>query len=203
MATRATRVVPVAPCQRSSPAGHLTAWPARIRTALPSRVPTRPPGRTSPASTSSTPPRAASTPTRDLAADMAVAVLRTEAGRDPYDRDLHDLCGELSTRGDEFRTRRGAHDVRHRGTGTERFHHRAVGDLTPAYEGLDMTAEPGLARTVCTAEPGSPSEEGLRLLASWAAGGKPPPRNRPRRAERAGRNPCVIRAGFGSGPGAP
>ncbi|MEU0603924.1 helix-turn-helix transcriptional regulator [Streptomyces sp. NPDC006393] len=104
-----------------------------------------------------------------LFADMAVAILRTEAGRNPYDKDLHDLVGELSTRSEEFRTRWGAHNVRHHGTGTKRFHHPVVGDLTLAFEGLDMAAEPGLTLTIYTAEPGSPSEESLRLLASWAA----------------------------------
>ncbi|GAA2568447.1 hypothetical protein GCM10010398_67780 [Streptomyces fimbriatus] len=79
------------------------------------------------------------------------------------------LVGELSTRSDEFRIRWGAHNVRHHGTGTKRFHHHAVGGLTLAYEGLEMAAEPGLTLTVYTAEPGSASEEGLRLLASWAA----------------------------------
>ncbi|WP_159765924.1 helix-turn-helix transcriptional regulator [Streptomyces sp. HM190] len=108
-------------------------------------------------------------PDWDQAADMAVAILRTEAGRNPHDKDLHDLVGELSTRSDDFRTRWGAHNVRHHGSGTKRFHHPAVGDLTLAYEGLEMTAEPGLSLTIYTAEPGSPSEEGLRLLASWAA----------------------------------
>lgn len=102
-------------------------------------------------------------------ADVAVAILRTEAGRNPHDKDLHDLVGELSTRSDEFRTRWGAHNVRHHGTGTKRFYHPAVGELTLAFEGLDMTAEPGLTLTIYTAEPGSPSEESLRLLASWAA----------------------------------
>ncbi|WBB61743.1 helix-turn-helix transcriptional regulator [Streptomyces sp. WMMC500] len=104
-----------------------------------------------------------------LFADMAVAILRTEAGRNPHDKDLHDLVGELSTRSEEFRTRWGAHNVRRHGTGTKRFHHHAVGDLTLAYEGLEMAAEPGLTLTVYTAEPGSPSEEALRLLASWSA----------------------------------
>ncbi|MFB4320719.1 transcriptional regulator [Actinomadura sp. 21ATH] len=108
-------------------------------------------------------------PDWEQAADIAVAILRTEAGRNPHDKDLHDLVGELSTRSDEFRTRWGAHNVRHHGTGTKRFHHQAVGDLTLAYEGLEMAAEPGLTLTIYTAEPGSPSEEGLRLLASWAA----------------------------------
>ncbi len=108
-------------------------------------------------------------PDWDRAADIAVAILRTEAGRNPHDKDLHDLVGELSTRSDEFRTRWGAHNVRHHGTGTKRFHHSAVGELTVAYEALEMAAEPGLTLTVYTAEPGSPSEEALRVLASWAA----------------------------------
>ncbi|WP_018655643.1 helix-turn-helix transcriptional regulator [Actinomadura flavalba] len=108
-------------------------------------------------------------PDWDRAADVAVAILRTEAGRNPYDKDLHDLVGELSTRSDAFRTRWGTHDVRHHGTGTKHFHHHAVGDLTLAYEGLEMAAEPGLTLTIYTAEPGSPSEEALRLLASLAA----------------------------------
>ncbi|MEU0054206.1 helix-turn-helix transcriptional regulator [Streptomyces sp. NPDC006309] len=108
-------------------------------------------------------------PDWDQAADVAVSILRTEAGRNPHDKGLHDLVGELSTRSDDFRTRWGAHNVRHHGTGTKRFHHQAVGELTLAYEGLEMAAEPGLTLTIYTAEPGSPSEEGLRLLASWAA----------------------------------
>jgi transcriptional regulator with XRE-family HTH domain len=106
-------------------------------------------------------------------ADVCVAILRTEAGRDPGDKDLHDLVGELSTRSTEFRTRWGAHDVRHHGTGVKSFHHHIVGDLTLAYEGLEMAAEPGLTLTIYVAEPGSPSEDALRLLASWAASQEP------------------------------
>ncbi len=108
-------------------------------------------------------------PDWDSAADVCVAILRTEAGRDPRDKDLQDLVGELSTRSEEFRVRWGAHDVRHHGTGAKRFHHHVVGDLTLAYEGLELAAEPGLTLTIYTAEPGSPSEDALRLLASWAA----------------------------------
>ena len=108
-------------------------------------------------------------PDWDSAADICVAILRTEAGRNPHDRQLHDLVGELSTRSDDFRTRWGSHNVRHHGTGTKRFHHPVVGELTLAYEGLEMAAEPGLTLTIYTAEPGSASEERLRLLGSWAA----------------------------------
>ncbi|MEV0622694.1 helix-turn-helix transcriptional regulator [Nonomuraea sp. NPDC050404] len=102
-------------------------------------------------------------------ADMCVAILRTHAGRNPHDKELHDLVGELSTRSDEFRTRWGAHNVRLHGTGTKRFHHTAVGELSLAFEGLQLVADPALTLTIYTAEPGSPAEEGLRLLASWAA----------------------------------
>ncbi|CAM5635061.1 hypothetical protein SVIOM342S_01258 [Streptomyces violaceorubidus] len=74
----------------------------------------------------------------------------------------------LCTRSDEFGTRWGAHNVRHHGTGTKRFHHHAVGDLTVAFEGLELAGAAALTLTVYTAEPGSASK-GLRLLASWAA----------------------------------
>jgi transcriptional regulator with XRE-family HTH domain len=105
----------------------------------------------------------------DSVADITVAILRTEAGRDPHDKELHDLVGELSTRSEDFRRRWGAHNVRHHGTGVKHYHHPIVGDLSLAFEGLEMAAEPGLTLTIYTAEPGSPSEERLRLLASWEA----------------------------------
>lgn len=103
------------------------------------------------------------------AADITVSILRTEAGRDPRDKQLHDLIGELSTCSDEFRTRWGAHNVRRHGSGTKEFHHHEVGDLTLTYEGMELTAEPGLSFLIYTAEPGSPSQERLQLLASLAA----------------------------------
>ncbi|MGN8026103.1 helix-turn-helix transcriptional regulator [Microbacterium sp. 22242] len=108
-------------------------------------------------------------PDWEAAADVSVAILRTEAGRDPRDKQLHDLVGELSTRSDAFRTRWGAHNVRRHGAGTKRFHHHLVGDLTLSYEGLELTAEPGLSFLIYTAQPGSESQERLDLLASWAA----------------------------------
>ncbi len=107
-------------------------------------------------------------PDWDAAADITVAILRTEAARDPHDKQLHDLIGELSTRSDEFRIRWGAHNVRRHGSGTKSFHHHLVGDLTLTYEGLELTAEPGLSLLIYTAEPGSSSQERLGLLASWA-----------------------------------
>jgi transcriptional regulator with XRE-family HTH domain len=108
-------------------------------------------------------------PDWDLAANITVANLRTAAGQDPHDKNLHDLVGELSTRSDEFRRRWGAHNVRTHGTGTKHFHHHIVGDLTLAYESLDLRAEPGLTMTIYAAEPNSPTAHALALLASWAA----------------------------------
>ena len=108
-------------------------------------------------------------PDWDLAADMSVANLRTAAGKDPHDKALHDLVGELSTRSDEFRRRWGAHNVRTHGSGVKHFRHHIVGDLTLAYESLDLRTEPGLTLTIYTAEPDSPTAHALTLLASWAA----------------------------------
>src|SRR6478609_8561664 len=108
-------------------------------------------------------------PDWDLFAQMCVGIMRSEAGRDPHDRGLQDLVGELSTRSDTFRRLWADHNVRSHGAGTKHFHHPVVGELTLDYEELAITAEPGLVLMVYTAEPGSPSAERLRLLASWAA----------------------------------
>src|SRR4249920_3114105 len=99
-------------------------------------------------------------------ANEVVALLRAEAGRDPYDRRLSDLIGELSTRSEEVRVR--AHDVRFHRTGVKHFH-PIVGDLTLTYEALELPAEPGLTIFAYTAEPNSPSRDALNLLASWTS----------------------------------
>ena len=98
-----------------------------------------------------------------------VAALRGEAGRNPYDRTLSDLVGLLSTRSDEFRVRWASHDVRFHRSGTKRFNHPLVGELTLAYEALDLPADPGLTIVTYSAEPGSPSETALRELNRWSA----------------------------------
>ena len=107
-------------------------------------------------------------PDWELFAEMCVAVIRAEAGRDPHGKGIQDLVGELSTRSELFRTLWAAHDVRTHGTGTKRFNHPLVGELTLVFEELAITAEPGRVLLIYTAEPGSPSAERLRLLASWA-----------------------------------
>jgi transcriptional regulator with XRE-family HTH domain len=103
----------------------------------------------------------------DNIAHDAVAILRAAAGRDPYDKRLTDLIGELSTRSDDFRVRWAAHNVKFHRTGTKRFHHPVVGDLTLTFEALELAADPGQRLNIYTAEPGSPSHDALNLLASW------------------------------------
>jgi hypothetical protein len=104
----------------------------------------------------------------DRTADDIVATLRTEAGKNPYDKALTDLIGELSTRSEEFRTRWAVHDVRLHRSGMKRLRHPVVGDLDLSYEGFELPSDPGLGLVIYTAEPGSTSEEALSLLASWA-----------------------------------
>ncbi|WP_454043680.1 helix-turn-helix transcriptional regulator [Cellulosimicrobium sp. Marseille-Q8652] len=99
----------------------------------------------------------------------AVAILRAEAGRNPYDKALTALVGELSTRSEDFRRLWAAHDVRLHRTGTKVFHHPVVGTLELDYEALVLPADTGLQLNVYTALPGSPSDDSLKLLASWAA----------------------------------
>jgi transcriptional regulator with XRE-family HTH domain len=103
-----------------------------------------------------------------LASEL-VAALRSQAGRNPYDRNLQDLIGELSTRSDEFRLRWAAHNVRFHRTGTKRLHHPIVGELEVRYETLTLDADDGLRMALYTAEAGSASQQALDLLASWSA----------------------------------
>jgi transcriptional regulator with XRE-family HTH domain len=103
------------------------------------------------------------------AADDTVAILRTQAGQDPHNRDLSDLVGELSTQSEEFRIRWAAHNVRQHFTGTKRVRHPAVGDIELTYEVFDVSTDKDLRLIVYTTQPGSTSEDALKVLASWTA----------------------------------
>lgn len=100
-------------------------------------------------------------------ASDAVAILRAEAGRDPYDKTLSNLVGELSTRSDEFRVRWAAHDVKFHRTGTKVLHHPVVGDLSLDYEAMELPGDSGQRILIYSAEPQSPAQQALDLLASW------------------------------------
>jgi hypothetical protein len=105
----------------------------------------------------------------ERAAKDCVALLRYEAGRNPFDRELSDLVGELSTRSEEFRGHWATHDVRLHNKGEKRFNHPVVGELELSYNRIELPADPGLTIVAYTAEPGSRSAAALSLLASWAA----------------------------------
>jgi hypothetical protein len=105
----------------------------------------------------------------EKAAKDLVATLRSIAGRNPFDRTLSDLVGELSTRSDAFRQWWASHNVRHHQTGTKRLHHPIVGDLELSYDVMDIAADTGLRLAIFTAEPDSRSQDALDLLASWTA----------------------------------
>src|SRR3954468_20501899 len=105
----------------------------------------------------------------DRAAKDSVAILRSEAGRSPHDRELTDLVGELATQSEEFRGLWAAHNVRLHTKGVKRFNHPIAGELELSFNRLEVTADPGLMLVVYSAEPGSRSAEAFGLLASWAA----------------------------------
>ena len=102
-----------------------------------------------------------------VAAD-SVAALRTEAGRNPYDRGLTDLVGELSTRSDEFRQWWATHNVRLHHTSTKSMHHSVAGDLELTGEALHLPGDAGLTIITYTCEPASPTEQALAFLDSWS-----------------------------------
>ena len=104
----------------------------------------------------------------ERAANDTVGVLRAAAGRNPYDKSLTALVGELSTRSDEFRTRWATHHVNLHRAGNKLIDHPVVGRVELMFDTLELPADPGLTMLVYTAEPSSPSADALRLLASWA-----------------------------------
>ena len=105
----------------------------------------------------------------DRAANDIAAMLRSEAGRNPHDKKLVELIGELSTRSEDFRARWAAHDVRFHRTGHKKLHHPVVGDLDLNFEAMELPSQPGLTMLVYTAPKDSPTADSLTLLASWAA----------------------------------
>lgn len=100
----------------------------------------------------------------DDAAQQTVALLRAEAGREPHDRALSDLVGELSTQSDAFRVLWASHNVREHRTGIKLIHHPVAGDLDLHYEAMTLTNDPGFTFIAYTAVPGSPSADGLGLV---------------------------------------
>jgi len=114
-------------------------------------------------------------PNWDGAARVAVAQLRLAAGHTPRSRPLASLVGELATLSPEFRTLWAAHEVRLHHAGTKQFTHPAVGAIEVSYHSVELPSDPGHVLTIYNAVPGSPSQDALRLLSSWAATHLPAP----------------------------
>ncbi|WP_326774354.1 MULTISPECIES: helix-turn-helix domain-containing protein [unclassified Streptomyces] len=100
------------------------------------------------------------------ASDM-VSYLRLYAGCHPDDPELSALVGELSVKSEEFRRLWATHDVREKSHGVKQMRHPLVGDLALMYETLHLPDDEEQFLVMYHAEPGSPSAEALRLLASW------------------------------------
>ncbi|MGD3108759.1 helix-turn-helix transcriptional regulator [Streptomyces sp. YGL11-2] len=98
-----------------------------------------------------------------------VAHLRLDAGNHPQDGQLATLVGELSLGSEDFRRLWADHQVKEKTYGAKRMTHPVVGELTMPYETLTVTGEPDQMLVVYPPEPGSQTEERLKLLASWAA----------------------------------
>lgn len=96
-----------------------------------------------------------------------VSFLRMDAGCYPNDPLLSVLVGELSVKSEEFRRLWATHDVREKGHGVKRLRHPLVGELALSFETMRLTDDTEQSLVTYHAEPGSPSAEGLRLLASW------------------------------------
>ena len=105
----------------------------------------------------------------DQIARDAAAMLRLEAGHNPHDEELIALVGELSTRSELFRQRWASQDVRFHRSGRKRLRHPVVGQLDLDFEAMELPSEPGLQLNIYTAAANTPTADGLKLLASWAA----------------------------------
>ncbi|MCG7210123.1 helix-turn-helix domain-containing protein [Streptomyces arenae] len=105
----------------------------------------------------------------DSVARLCVAMLRAQAAKHPGDPHLATLVGELSVRDDDFRTWWGSHKVTSATIGAKALRHPVAGDLALKWDTLTLNSTSDQHLTVWTAEPGSPSHDGLRLLAAWTA----------------------------------
>ncbi len=102
--------------------------------------------------------------TRDSA-----AMLRLEAGKNPHDKALIELVGELSTQSELFRQHWASQDVRFHRSGRKRLRHPIVGQLDLDFESMELPSEPGLQLNIYTAAAGTPTADAIKMLASWAA----------------------------------
>ncbi|MEW2546747.1 helix-turn-helix transcriptional regulator [Streptomyces sp. NPDC047002] len=99
----------------------------------------------------------------------AVAALRMEAASDPDRPELARLVGDLAVQDPDFRTWWAERRVNSATYGTKHYHHRVAGSLTLDCDTWTGPDGSGQRLMVLTAAPGTPSDDALRILASWTA----------------------------------
>lgn len=104
----------------------------------------------------------------ETVARTCVAQLRM-AAKYPADPRLTALVGELSVQDPHFRQWWAAHHVATLGVGTKGFQHPIAGELPLDWDTLTASTDPDQQVVIWTAEPGTPSHDALRFLASWAS----------------------------------
>ncbi|MBF6446246.1 helix-turn-helix domain-containing protein [Nocardia elegans] len=104
-------------------------------------------------------------------ARAAVESLRLDVGNNPEDRAGLALVEELSAAAGEFRQWWAEHRVLQRTHGSKRLRHPVAGELTVEYETLTLPGDSDQTLYLYTTEPGSPSQQALRMLASWSVPG--------------------------------
>ncbi|MEU3979170.1 helix-turn-helix transcriptional regulator [Streptomyces sp. NPDC026672] len=107
--------------------------------------------------------------TWERVASEFVGTLRMDAARHPDDARTAELVGELSMKSDLFRRWWAVQKVVVHSYGTKVLHHPIVGDLTLRSEALTFPGDPGQTLYTFLADPGSPSDEALTVLSTWAA----------------------------------
>lgn len=107
------------------------------------------------------------------AASDAVAALRADIGRHPGDPAAAALVGELAVNSEEFRQWWARHTVTRKSAGTLRLHHGVVGDVEVDFEHLLLPDDPEQSLRIYTAKNGSPTQDALKLLASWGDSSAP------------------------------
>ncbi len=105
----------------------------------------------------------------DTVADETAGLLRAEGGRNPCDHHLTGLTRELAATSTAFRDRWALHDVLVPSCGVRRIHHPVLGDLELPFETTPLASDPGQTLLIYTAEPGTPSDDAVKMLASWSA----------------------------------
>jgi transcriptional regulator with XRE-family HTH domain len=105
----------------------------------------------------------------EAVARLAINQLRMHSAAHPDDPQLAAIVGELSVKDAQFREWWAAHQVNIRTAGVKGLRHPLVGELTLDWSALTCATDPEQQIIVWTSEPGSPTHDALRLLASWTA----------------------------------